>query len=236
MSSVAYDSSVAVTAARGTRARAMPRVAAIAATVLVIAMGLSLTFRTSALSTYGLSEDEINKVDAIERYRAGDFTANGEHPMLMKLAMWASVDLAGVWNDHVPIEDRIALETAIRLPNALAGAATTAALFGVAGLLFGPAVGAVASCIWAFDVNAIAINRIGKEDSFLLLFFLLAVFCYERAKRAGAVDLQRAQRWYTASGAAFGLMLASKYMPHYLGIFALFNVLTDAEPGANKPN
>jgi hypothetical protein len=68
------------------------------------------------------------------------------------------------------------------------------------------------------------------------LFFLVAVWCYERAKQIGAVDVERAQRWYTASGAAFGLMLASKYMPHYLGIYAVYNVLTDLDPGENRPS
>jgi hypothetical protein len=197
--------------------------------VLAVATVLAFGFRVSALSTYGFSEDELNKVHAIEQYRAGHFGANAEHPMLMKLAMWGSVTLARAWN-HVP------LETAIRLPNAVAGAATTVVLFGVAELLFGSTVAAVVSLIWAFDVNAIAINRIGKEDSFLLLFFLLAVYCYERAKRQGLDDPEAAQRWYAFSGASFGLMLASKYMPHYLGIYALFNVVTDRNPGANKPN
>jgi len=109
-------------------------------------------------------------------------------------------------------------------------------LFAVAQLLFGDIVAVVTSFFWAFDVNAIAINRLGKEDTFLLLFFLLAVWSYEHAKRQGTVDPGGAQRWYTASGAAFGLMLASKYMPHYLAIYALFNTLTDKNPGANKPN
>src|SRR2546423_2724213 len=127
-------------------------------------------------------------------------------------------------------------ETAIRLPNALAGAGIAAVLFGVADLLFGGTIGAAAAIIWALDVNAIAINRIGKEDTFLLLFFLAGVFCYERAKRDGAQDLARAQRWYTLSGASFGLMLASKYMPQYLGVYALFNLLTDRDPGRNKPD
>ena len=204
--------------------------------VVAAATVLALTFRVSALSTYGLSEDEINKVHAIEQYRAGRFGANAEHPMLMKLAMWGSVSLSDAWNRIAPSDRAIALETALRVPNAVAGAATTLVIFGVADLLFGAAAGAVAAAIWAFDVNAIAINRIGKEDTFLLLFFLLAVFCYERAKRTGSFDLGRAQRWYTLSGAAFGLMLASKYMPHYLGIYAIFNVLTDREPGANKPH
>jgi len=204
--------------------------------LLIAATTLAFAFRLSALSTYGFSEDELNKVTAIEEYRAGHFAANAEHPMLMKLAMWGSVDAAAAWNRVAPDGRTISLETALRLPNAIAGAATTVGLFGVADLLFGGAVASVVSAIWAFDVNAIAINRIGKEDTFLLFFFVLAVFCYERAKRVGVTDIARAQRWYTASGAAFGLMLASKYMPQYLGIYAVFNVLTDREPGANRPD
>jgi hypothetical protein len=203
---------------------------------LAMAVVVALAFRTAGLSTYGFSEDEINKVHAIEQYRAGSFSANAEHPMLMKLAMWGSVAAADAWNRHAPVDQHVSLETAIRLPNAIAGAATTLVLFGVAQLLFGNAVALVASLFWAFDVNAIAINRLGKEDTFLLLFFLLAVWFYERAKQQGAVDPSGAQRWYTASGMSFGLMLASKYMPHYLGIYGLFNLLTDANPGANKPN
>jgi hypothetical protein len=204
--------------------------------VVALAAVLAFGFRVNALSAYGLSEDEINKVHAIEQYRAGHFGANAEHPMLMKLAMWASVDLTRAWNRVVPPEQAMSLETAIRLPNAVAGALTTLVLFGIADLLFGGTVAVVASLVWAFDVNAIAINRIGKEDTFLLLFFLLAVLCYERAKQRGTDDPDGAQPWYTLSGACFGLMLASKYMPQYLGIYALFNVLTDPNPGRNKPN
>jgi len=202
---------------------------------LAVALVLGLAFRTAGLSTYGFSEDEINKVHAIQQYRAGHFVENAEHPMLMKLAMWGSVAAADRWNRHVPF-DHVSLETAVRLPNAIAGAAITLVLFGVADLLFGGAVALVASLFWAFDVNAIAINRLGKEDTFLLLFFLLAVWLYERAKRQGMVDAGGARRWYAASGASFGLMMASKYMPHYLGMYALFNTLTDKNPGANKPN
>jgi hypothetical protein len=204
--------------------------------VLACATLLAAAIRIGALDTYGFSEDEINKVRAIEQYRAGRFGANAEHPMLMKLAMWGSLDLAQAWNGIAPPEYVVSDETAIRLPNAVAGAATTVALFGVADLLFGGPIAVAAAILWAFDVNAAAINRIGKEDTFLLLFFLAAVFCYERAKRQGATDCARAQRWYTLSGAVFGLMLASKYMPQYLGIYALFNGLTDPDPGANRPN
>jgi Dolichyl-phosphate-mannose-protein mannosyltransferase len=197
---------------------------------------LALTFRVSALATYGFSEDEINKVNAVEEYRSGRLDANAEHPMLMKVAMWASLDAARAWNRVAPPDYAVPAETALRLPNAIAGAATAVVVFGITDLLFGGTIGVVASLIWAFDVNAIAINRIGKEDTFLLFFFLLAIYCYERAKQTGIASVARAQRWYTLSGASFGLMLASKYMPHYLGIYALFNTVTDPAPGANKPN
>src|SRR5439155_24060149 len=58
--------------------------------VLACATLLAGVVRIGALDTYGFSEDEINKVQAIEQYRAGHFGANAEHPMLMKLAIWDS--------------------------------------------------------------------------------------------------------------------------------------------------
>jgi hypothetical protein len=205
----------------------------VALALVLVAAGLT---RTVHLSTYGFSEDEIQKVHAVQEYRHGRFGDNAEHPMLMKLAMWGSVALSERWNAVAPPDRTIALETAIRLPNALAGTATTLVLFAVVEILFGVPAAIAASALWALDVNAIAISRIGKEDTFLLFFFLLAVWCYERAKRQGATDPSRAQRWYTGSGAAFGLMLASKYMPQYLPIYALFNTISDRTPGANRPN
>jgi hypothetical protein len=45
------------------------------AAVLTVALALALAFRIAALPTYGFSVDEINKVEAIGRYRVGDFTA-----------------------------------------------------------------------------------------------------------------------------------------------------------------
>jgi len=203
---------------------------------LAVVLGAAGLTRTAHLATYGFSEDEINKVQAVEEYRQGRFGGNAEHPMLMKLAMWGSVALSERWNALATPEWEIPPETAIRLPNALAGVATTLVLFAVVELLFGAPAAIAASALWALDVNAIAVSRIGKEDTFLLLFFLIAVWCYERAKRQGASDPSGAQRWYVASGAAFGLMLASKYMPQYFPIYALFNTIADPEPGANRPN
>ncbi len=214
---------------------ALSSVAATAA-VLVAVCAIAFVLRASHLSTYGFSEDEINKVRAVDQYRHGQLWANGEHPMLMKLAMLTSIEAARAWNRVAPIESAVPMEAALRLPNALVGAATAAVLFGVCDVLFGTPVALMAALLWALDVNAIAINRIGKEDTFALFFFLVAVWSYERAKQQGTTDVAGAQRWYTASGAAFGLMLASKYFPHYLGIYALFNTVTDRRPGQNRPD
>ena len=208
------------------------------ALALSLIVAAALAFRMIGLGTYGFSDDEIHKLNAVQEYRRMNFTANAEHPMLMKLAIWTSLDLADAWNR---LADRsgwppIAQEAALRLPNALAGAATTVVVFLLADVLFDNVVALFAAAFWALDVNATAINRIGKEDTFLLFFFLLAVWLYERGKQEGISDPVHAQRWYTGSGAMFGLMLASKYMPVSLGAFAVFNAITDRAPGANRPD
>ena len=93
-----------------------------------------------------------------------------------------------------------------------------------------------ASALWALDVNAIAISR-HRQGGHVSPVLLPAGGVVLRARRSGegAADPSAAQRWYAASGASFGLMLASKYMPQYLGIYALFNTLTDGKPGAQPP-
>src|SRR6185295_20396193 len=86
----------------------------IAALVLLSAIGLA--FRVANLGAIGFAEDEVNKVDAVRAYERGDITANGEHPMLMKALMFASVKAARVIaGTGVAIND----EAAFRLPNAI---------------------------------------------------------------------------------------------------------------------
>jgi len=199
--------------------------------IVLTALGL----RLYGLSTYGFSEDEVAKFQAIDAYRRGDFSQNAEHPMLMKLAMWASLDVAEAWNRRMPPSAALAPEAALRLPNAVAGAATTLAVYGAGSLLLGPASAIVAAFLVAVDPTIISINRIGKEDTLLMLFFFLAVWCYEQAKRIGTTDPQRAQPWYTAAGACFGFMLASKYLPHLIGLNVLFNMAVQMRAGANAP-
>jgi hypothetical protein len=153
--------------------------------------------------------------------------------MLMKLAMWGAFHLAEAGGRFGV---RIAPEAALRAPNVAAGTLSIAVVGAAVGLLLSPWAGALSAALVAFDPNVIAINRIGKEDTFLVLFFFLAIWCYERAKRIGERDVAAARPWYTAAGAAFGLMLASKYMPHLLGLYALFNVIYQRDAGQNRPD
>jgi hypothetical protein len=102
-------------------ARAVDYPRALSLTVLV---AIALAVRASGLGASGFSDDEINKLGAVEAYGHFDFSANAEHPMLMKLADWASIAAARGWNAHpsLALLTTISPEAALRLPNAVVGA------------------------------------------------------------------------------------------------------------------
>lgn len=202
---------------------------------LAIVVAAAFVPRVANLGASGFSEDEINKLHAVSAYDRLDFSGNAEHPMLMKLADWAAVSSVRWWDGHVAAT-AMPVEAVLRLPNAIVGTATTAVVFLLVEALFDTTVGAWAALFLALDSNATAINRIGKEDTFLVFFLLLAAYCYERAKAFGYTDPARRERWYGGSAGAFGLMLASKYMPHFFGLHALFNIAADRNPEDRRPD
>jgi hypothetical protein len=206
--------------------------------VLTLALAFALLTRLFGLSASGLAEDELDKLHAADSYRHAEFAVDGEHPALMKLAIFASLRVADAWNaaaarTAIPA---IPIETALRLPNALAGAAITLVLYLLTARLFSPGVALMAAWLWAFDLNAMAVNRIAKEDTFALLFLLIAALWYERAKAAYARSPRLAARWFTAAGAAFGVMLASKYLPYLFAIHVVYCRLAAPDPGLNRPD
>ena len=188
--------------------------------ILVAALGLlvivALGFRTSRLADIGLAEDEVNKVEAVQAYQRGDITANAEHPMLMKALMFFSMTRLGG-------PGTLADEFALRLPNAIFGALTVIPLFLLTAAFFDRWTGLVAAALWAVGVNAITYNRIGKEDTLLVFFMLFAFYFYLRAKQTDTRDGPRRKRNYLLGGISFGLMLASKYFPHYFGLNQLYH-------------
>lgn len=206
------------------------------ALALTAIVAVAMTFRLSSLATYGLSDDEVTKVRATEAYSRGDFAVNAEHPMLMKMAIWASLGVAARWNLAARAAYRIPVEAAVRLPNAVVGAASVLVMYGVAHAYFGTPVALIAALLLALDPAVTSINRLAKEDTFVVFFFLLAVWLYERAKQVGARNAVQAQPWYLRSAAAFGLSVASKYLPHFYGLYTLVNVATLRDAGPNSPN
>jgi hypothetical protein len=209
-------------ALRGRDARAAGRAVVVGALALFLLAGLGL--RAYRLGAESLSEDELNKVRAVAEYREKGLTpANGEHPFLMKALLAVSIVAAENWNSTAAARGdarlRVSTEAAARLPGALLGALTALLIFLVARELFGTGVALVAAALWAFDPAAVGFNRIAKEDSFLVFFFLLAnVFWLRGQKVAEAGGSRRPEPFYWATAAAFGAMMASKYVPHFLAI------------------
>jgi hypothetical protein len=197
---------------------------------LVILVVLGFGLRVNQLGASGFAEDEMNKLDAVRAYQRGDFSANAEHPMVMKVLMWASLSAS-------PASE----EAALRFPNALIGALTVIPLFLLTAAFFDRWTALLAAAFWAVGINAITHNRIGKEDSLLVFFTLFAFFFFVRAKQIAPSDKPGRARRYAASAVSFGLMIASKYFPHYLGLNMLFHhnfhvrKAAPGEPGGRTP-
>jgi hypothetical protein len=186
-----------------------------AALVVLVLAGFG--FRVTGLSAEGLSEDELNKLNAVADYRAHGLTgANGEHPMLMKALQAASIIAAEKWNSFAGDRsaEQISPETALRLPGVIAGALTAFLIYLIAAELFGAEVALIAAALWTFNPSAIAFSRIAKEDTFLLFFFLLANVFWLRGQRVAEGTDQNPNKYYWATAACYGAMVASKYVPH----------------------
>jgi hypothetical protein len=195
-------------------------------TTLVFLVVFGFGLRAAQLGAVGFAEDEMNKLDAIHAYQRGDFTANSEHPMLMKLLMWASLRVIPAGSE----------EAALRFPNALIGALTAIPLFLLTAAFFDRRHGLLAAAFWAFGINAITHNRIGKEDTLLVFFMLFGFYFFLRAKQLSPVHKMSRYKRYAASATAFGLMIASKYFPHYFGLNMLFHhIFRVREPVAGEP-
>ncbi|MFN2515726.1 MAG: glycosyltransferase family 39 protein [Pyrinomonadaceae bacterium] len=198
--------------------------------VLVLA-GFAL--RVSSLGSESLGEDELNKLQAVSDYREHGLTsANGEHPLLMKALQTGSLVLADKWNrTSLGSHRAISPETALRFPGVVFGALTAILIYLLATELFGAEVGLIAAALWAFDPSAIGFNRVAKEDSFLLFFFLLANVFWLRGQRvAESRPDRRPQKYYWATAASFGAMLASKYLPQLITISISYYWVFQAVP------
>jgi 4-amino-4-deoxy-L-arabinose transferase-like glycosyltransferase len=175
---------------------------------LAILVLLGFTLRVSQLGAIGFAEDEMNKLDAVRAYEKGDFSANAEHPMVMKALMYLSLRANSALQGGTTSPG--SEEAALRLPNALIGALTVIPLFLLTAAFFDRWTGLLAAAFWAFGINAITHTRIGKEDTLLVFFMLFAFYFFLRAKQTTPANIPARRRSYIASAVAFGLMIASK--------------------------
>ena len=205
-------------------------------TLVVLTLG-SFALRVTGLSAEAISEDEFNKLSAVMDYRAHGLTsANGEHPLLMKALQTVSLVAAEQWNSTSlakahPSSLGIPVEAALRFPSVIFGALTTLLLYLLAAELFGSEVALIAAALWAFDPNAIGFNRIAKEDTFLLFFFLLASVFWLRSQRLAEAGRER-PAYYWATAAACGAMMASKYVPQYFAALISYYHIFQGVPAA----
>src|SRR5215813_2001989 len=202
-----------------------PKTAVIAMIIMVL-IGAGL--RLKGLGAVGFAEDEINKVEAARAYDRGDFTANAEHPMLMKILIDLSLRGARALNSMTG--QSISEEAALRFPNALFGALTAIPLCLLTAALFDLSTGLWAAALWSFGVTAITFNRVGKEDTLMVFFMLLAFYLFIQAKLVDRSKNKLVNRLRNLSGVSFGLMLASKYFPHYLGLNMLYHHYYSVRP------
>lgn len=185
---------------------------------LVIFLFIGFGLRVFDLGAESLSEDELNKLQTVAEYREKGLTGrNGEHPFLMKGLQTISLSVADKLNNSFFSESKISDEFALRFPTALLGTFTALLIFLLLNQFFGSSIALIAAALWAVDPSAIGFDRIAKEDSFLLFFFLLAntiwVFGQTASERGKSFT-----KYLVFTAAAFGAMLASKYLIHVLFI------------------
>ena len=203
------------------------------ATAIVLALVLLAGFalRFSDLGAESLGEDELNKLDTVREYRNNGLTGkNAEHPFLMKGLQTLSFSGAERWNAAVSDDLQVSEEAALRAPIALFGTFTALLIFLLVGQLFGRSVGLISAVLWALEPAAIGFDRIAKEDSLVLFFFLLANFFWVRAQTIAERGGERWHRYIWAAGAAFAALMASKYYPHLLAVLAAYYIVFIAIP------
>jgi predicted membrane-bound dolichyl-phosphate-mannose-protein mannosyltransferase len=206
----------------------------IAVLSLLVVTGFAL--RSSGLQSEGLSDDELNKLAAVNDYRAHGLTgANGEHPFLMKALLGVSLIASEHWNQTSFVTSHpqlnVPVEVSLRLPGAIFGAITPILIFLVASELFGREVGIIGAALWAFDPLVLGFNRIAKEDTFFIFFFLLAWVFWLRGQRvAESQPTKNAERFYWATAIAMGAMLASKLIGMMIAIPVCYNYVFQKIP------
>lgn len=189
--------------------------------LLFFALFTGFAFRTHQLGSESLGEDEMNKLETAREYRENGLSGkNGEHPFLMKGLQTLSIAAAESLNAAASINIRE--EAALRFPIALFGTFTSLLLFLLLSELFGRSYGLIAAALWAVEPMAIGFDRVAKEDSLVLFFFLLTCLLWVKSQAAAEHGNPRWPLRAFGAGIAFAALMASKYYPHLLAVPAAY--------------
>ncbi len=198
--------------------------------LVIITLG-GFALRTYQLGAESLSEDELNKLQTVADYRADGLSGrNGEHPFLMKGLQLVSISAAEKLNETVFSDRKISDEFALRLPTAVIGTLMILAIFLLVSEMFGTPLGLISAVLWAFEPTAISFDRVAKEDSFLIFFFLLTNFFWLRGQSRAERGADDWFKYTLLAAAAFAALMASKYLPHLLGISGAYYYIFQTIP------
>lgn len=198
---------------------------------LIVLMLIGFGLRVYNLGAESLSEDELNKLETVADYRENGLSGrNGEHPFLMKGLQMASFIIADKWNAPRSPERQLSDETVLRFPTAFFGTLTILLLFLVVKEIFGSTLGLISAALWAVEPTAIGFDRVAKEDSFLLFFFLLTMFFWLRGQTMAERGDPKWFKYVIFAAVAFAALMASKYLPHLLAIVASYYIIFQEIP------
>ena len=199
----------------------------VATIILTLFIVTGFVLRVGNLGAESLGEDELNKLETVNEYRVNGLSGkNGEHPFLMKGLQTASIVAAENINNRVDLPTlKISEEAALRFPVALFGTFTSLLIFLLVSELFGRSTALVSATLWAVEPMAIGFDRIAKEDSLVLFFFLLTFVFWIRGQTA-AERGKANWPWYAwAAAASFAGLMASKYYPHLLAVVGAYYII-----------
>ena len=197
---------------------------------LAVLLAAGFGFRVYQLGAESMGEDEFNKLETVAEYRQNGLSSrNGEHPFLMKGLQTVSIVASEKINSS--FGTAITEEGALRFPLALFGTFTMLLLFLLFKELFGSSIGLVTAALWSVEPLTISFDRVAKEDSLVLFFFLLASLFWFKSQTAAETGKPNWLHWVWATAAAFGALMASKYYLALLGVMVGYYHAFNTVPG-----
>lgn len=186
---------------------------------IVVAVGLVLRLFLATSNQVDIDEG-LAYAPAVQSYLRGDWTANSEHPMVIKLIFAGSTVLFGAGGRLGTILPWLPESIgALRFVSASMGTATAVIVYYLLKELTGRHSLAMIGLIQvAFDPLSVGESSFGILDPGMTFFYMMAILFFIRY-------LHRSAKWnFWISGLFFGLAVGSKYFA-FMGIFVGLGLL-----------